>query len=100
MKRLFLIGACLGLVLASSGCATLSDAKIGKTLCENQFVSRAALNLKLAEDSKIKDAALRESAIEIDQAALAILNACPPPSSSAPVPVTVPTPPPAPNGSS
>lgn len=60
------------------GCSTLSDANIGKTLCQNQIVSRAALNLKIAEDSKIKDEAIRAAALSLDDSAMAVLNACPP----------------------
>lgn len=89
MKRMFFIGACLGLALATTGCKTLSDAHIGKTLCENQIASRAALNLKVAEDSKIKDGALRQAALDLDASLFAVLNACP-----------VQMVPPAPNGSS
>lgn len=68
-----------------AGCATISDAKITKTLCENQIASRAWLNLKTAEDSKIKDDALRQAALALDEALLARLNSCP--SVGGPVPI-------------
>jgi len=68
-----------------SGCATFNDAKIKKTLCENQFASRAALNLKIAEDGKIKDEAIRQAALSLDESLMAALNACPPIGTPAPV---------------
>lgn len=87
MKKLFFGAALVACALGLSACSTLSDAKIGKALCENQIVSRAALNLALAADSRIKDDFLRQQATAIDQAALDRLNACPAPSPTAPVPV-------------
>lgn len=66
-----------------TGCAT--DAKIRKNLCENQLASRAVLNLKIAEDSRIKDEALRQAALSLDDSLLAQLNSCPPIGSPAPV---------------
>lgn len=82
MRKIFAIAACMALAACITGCATLSDSNINRALCKNQIVSRATLNLKIAEDSKIKDDALRQAALSLDDAALTILNACPPPPAS------------------
>lgn len=71
----FLVAVMMGLL---GGCATVSDANITKNICTNRIASRTLLNLKIAEDSKIKDDALRTAALSLDESLLATLNACPP----------------------
>lgn len=69
----------IALVLTLSACAGFSQgvASAGRTVCEHEFETRAALELALEKATTIKDQTAREDALLAIQASLKALDLCP-----------------------
>lgn len=76
MKKLILVSI---LALSLTGCVRLQEGvqSVGQTLCDNESVARAALQLALRATSLIYDNATREASVAAIQASIEALSACP-----------------------
>lgn len=74
MKRIAVLGI---VALGLTDCTTLSDNKLMDNICSHQITLRISANAALANAPNIKDAVLRQAAIDGANTTLALIAACP-----------------------